>query len=450
MKSEGEVRLTIGDSGYTPPFVTAERVAGYLQNIHLADEINNFAIQIFPGAPEIWVEDGNEDRDIDLTEWMRETAKRVKLYPAMQIALRETLGYGCSVKSPGYARINGKFDMTELRNLPAETFAVYPGHGTTTNSLMPGIVVNGDDTEVWQTEGLDFVKSTQIRNFTLITEPTAPKPAGRAYCLPCYAVLGAINHANKAADQQVARVGAPLIFPQVSGAITPDLKAWGDAFLKKWGKNTGFVIPPGITFPDVKLKESDSAEKRLSMLIEWIKSYFNPTTVMKQAGTTIGGTDSGAAEIWANFIAGTQAWLESAFEELFKPLLAANGYEDRYVRIRFKRPSAKRMEEVREQLKIGIAAGKLTTLEIRRNLTELDLDDTTPELIAELDAMPAAPGFAQATIGQGTPNEDLLAAENVQEETGAEEKAARELERKLKMIDDRASAALKKIIGASK
>jgi ribosomal protein L12E/L44/L45/RPP1/RPP2 len=171
---------------------------------------------------------------------------------------------------------------------------------------------------------------------------------------------------------------------------------------------------------------------------------------MKQAGTTIGGTDSGAAEIWANFIAGTQAWLESAFEELFKPLLDANGYTDRYVRIRFKRPAAKRLEEVREQLKIGIAAGKLTTTEIRRNLTELDLDDTTPELIAELDAVPEVPGLTAPTQrAAGAQDEDLLAAKNAQEETSAEERAARDLERKLKMIDDRAAAALKKIIGAS-
>ena len=137
--------------GYNAPVVTPERAMQYLKNIHAATQLENLQVQIFPGPPEIWVEDEKGEVDAALTSEMKKTAEKVGLYPAMQIAWYECMGYGCSVKSPGYARENGKLNLVEIRNLPAFRFSQYPGVGDIQNELMPGIVVNAaGETEAYQ------------------------------------------------------------------------------------------------------------------------------------------------------------------------------------------------------------------------------------------------------------------------------------------------------------
>lgn len=66
-------------------------------------------------------------------------------------------------------------------------------------------------------------------------------------------------------------------------------------------------------------------------------------------------------------------------------MLAANGYENRFVRIRFKRPELDRSAEVREQIKVGIEGKAITIEEIRDNLVELNLKDTDDEIIKKLE-----------------------------------------------------------------
>jgi hypothetical protein len=430
---QGEQSLTISDSGYIPPSVTPERVAQYLKNVHLANPINNILVQIFPGAPEVWVEDVDGEVDDELTSWIKETAERVTLYPSMKIAWYEHCSHGCSVKSPGYSRRGGRLEMTELRDLPAVSFHQYPGHGDVTNSLMPGIIYHNGEVEVWQTVG-NMLQQQRIDNYAIIMEPTGPKPAGEAYAMPVYPVIAAINHTNKAADQQVYRVGAPSIFLKLESTMTDEMKTYTDSFLKKWGKNTGFVLPKELTPIDPKFRESDSAEKRLTQLVQWVDSYFNPTTVLKQSGgTSIGSSDKGSAQIWANFIGGQQAWIEEAFEEFFKPLLASNGYEDRYVRIQLKRPELDRSAEIREQIETGLRAKAITVEEVRNNLKELELSETTPELQVMLKEQYKSP-VAAGLFG------------NVGELPG-EEEAMQKTEARLKEINDRTKAAILKLAG---
>jgi len=323
--------------------------------------------------------------------------------------------------------------MTELRDLPAVSFHQYPGHGDVTNSLMPGIIYHNGEVEVWQTVG-NMLQQQRIDNYAIIMEPTGPKPAGEAYAMPVYPVIAAINHTNKAADQQVYRVGAPSIFLKLESTMTDEMKTYTDSFLKKWGKNTGFVLPKELTPIDPKFRESDSAEKRLTQLVQWVDSYFNPTTVLKQSGgTSIGSSDKGSAQIWANFIGGQQAWIEEAFEEFFKPLLAANGYEERYVRIQLKRPELDRSAEIREQIETGLRAKAITIEEVRNNLKELELSETTPELQIALKEQYKSP-VAAGLFG------------NVGELPG-EEEAMQKTEARLKEINDRTKAAILKLAG---
>ena len=146
----------------------------------------------------------------------------------------------------------------------------------------------------------------------------------------------------------------------------------------------------------------------------------------------MGASDKGASQIWANYIGGTQAWIEHAYEEFFKPLLEANGYENRFVKIRLKRPELDRSEEMREQIKVGVEAKAIDKEEIRDNLSELKLKDTTPELLTALDEQYKAPTITG--FGNAVPAEQLRIEDKTQKNI---EKAYSKAEKRLiKLLED--------------
>ena len=428
--AEGDEHVILSANTATiPQTITPQRAYKYLQNIHLSTQIENLRVQVFPGRPTVWVEDENGEHDEDLTTWIKTTFEKCRIYPAMMITWFECIGFGASVKSIGYKRNGGRLELAEVRNLPAITFSQYPSYGEVQNPLMPGIVLtDGGAVEVWQNTDAGL-KQTKITNATIITDPTAPQPAGEAYAAPVYPVIAAIDFANKAVDQQVNRVGAPSIFPMLE-STTAGLETWAKKFVKEWGKNTSFVIPPGVSFPDVHIRESTTAAARLEMLIKWIESYFNPTTVLKKGDNNIGASDKGAAQIWANFIGGQQAWIEEAFEDIFRPLMDANGYENRFIRIQLRRPELDRSAEKREQIKIGIEGKAITTEEIRRNLSELELSELNDDIKKELEEQYSAP--SSSLFGN-------VVGEDIERRTArrleaAHRKAEREIEKLAKKI----------------
>jgi len=432
-KAEGDELAISGfyGGGYTAPVITPTRAMQYLKNVHTATQLENLQVQVFPGPPDVWVEDETGEQDEDKTKELKETFEKVRGYASMQISWYEVMGLGASVKSSGYTRSGGPLNITEIRNLPAFRFSQYPGIGDIQNELMPGIVVNdAGETEVYQTSS-DGMTQTKITNYHIITEPTAPQPAGEAYILPIYPIIAAIDHANKAADQQVDRIAAPSIFAQLEEQ-NAQVAAWAKTFVKKWGKDTSFVIPRGVTFPDVKIRETRTAEDRLNMLVKWIENYFNPTTVL-QKGNSMGASDQGAARIWANYIAGTQSWIEGAYEEFFQPLLTANGYDNLYVRIRLKRPELDRSSEIREQIKVGIEGKAITTEEIRDNLSELVLKDTDDALLTMLGEQYAS-AITPSPFGNVVPAEQLKKEETTEKRINrAHNKAEKRL---LKLIGE--------------
>ena len=72
----------------------------------------------------------------------------------------------------------GKYRVSEIRNLPSESFCMFQ-NGTIVNPLMPGIVTVGDETEVYQ-----YIEDTgatlRIDNFTIVRDESTPYPSGQS------------------------------------------------------------------------------------------------------------------------------------------------------------------------------------------------------------------------------------------------------------------------------
>jgi hypothetical protein len=107
-KAEGEVSFQSSENAYTAPKITPETARNYFeQNIHLATQIVNLLPQVFPGAPDIYVEDRDLERVDDLSRWIARTAESVGVYPSMKASWIDTMSHGCSVKSAGMSSGTG-------------------------------------------------------------------------------------------------------------------------------------------------------------------------------------------------------------------------------------------------------------------------------------------------------------------------------------------------------
>ncbi len=414
--SEGEAIAT-GYGREVPEKVTAENIPKFVNNIHYADNKQNLMIQIFPSPPEIWTTGPDGETDEDRTSRDKETFEAVRGYAAMQIAVSDILDYGASVKSPGIARIDGEYTLAEIRNLPARSLALNPGSGRAVNPLMPGITVRDGETEVYQ---FDASRGTtqQIWNFVIVKQAETPEPSGKAYSLPIYPVIAEIDFANKAATQQVNRVGAPIIMPKANDEISADdyrdLIEWHRKFGTKWGKDTSFLIPPGVEFPDLKIKEGTTARDFVEERVRWVRFFFNPTTDLDSSGTAIGASDSGRMEIWANYIASWQSLAETWLERLFDACHAYNGRDGYHTHIQLKRPSVDRSAAKLQYIQGLVSAKAITVEEIRDNATDiLDLRETSAEMLLQLrEQYPASSMvglFGNTTEGFTRPEDQIMA-----------------------------------------
>ena len=76
-KAEGDsIGYTAGGK-YSAPAITPDRAAQYMKNVHLATQVETMQVQLFPGAPDVWVEDVDEVLDEKLTDWMRAMFNRL-------------------------------------------------------------------------------------------------------------------------------------------------------------------------------------------------------------------------------------------------------------------------------------------------------------------------------------------------------------------------------------
>lgn len=434
IKPQAATGRTITPSTYvydTVAKVNTETVPKYIQNIHYADNKQNLMMQVFPGPPEITVKDDAGEIDEELTARTIAAFERIGGYAAMQITVSDILDYGASVKSPGIERRNGEYELTEVRNLPAKSFSMSNG-GYIVNPLMPGISIDmAGNIVVYQYDPATGISET-ITNYVIVKRPEAPEPAGIAYCLPVYAILAEIDFANKAAIQQVNRIGAPIFLPKAIDSISSEdyaeLVNWHKQMARTWGPQTSHLLPPGIEFPDLRIHEGTTARDFIDTRVRWISAFFNPTTDLDVSGTALGATDSGRMEIWANYIISWQRLAETWLERLFNICHEYNGRDGYHTHIELRRPGIE-MSALRLQYIQGLVAAKaITTEEIRDNARDvLALRTTDADVLLQLrEQYPAASvmglfGNTTEDVPNFTRPEDRIMAETEQKMIRANE-----------------------------
>ena len=400
-ESEG---LVSGGVRHLPKKVTVETVREWTNSVYLAKNIKDFSVQIYPEPPTITVINDDKEEEVpELTKEIAQNFKDVRAWSAIQNVYPDIGFWGASLNSIGRARIDGKWTITEIRHLPAESFTGYQA-GTVINPLLPGITLDSDGKPMFFQTDYETYQTKLLSNVTSITDLSTPKYAGKAICYPLYRLMATIELVDTALCQQVNRIGAPTIMPQVTPDYTPrpskdEIKTWFDAFAKRWGKDSAFVIPPWATFPELRIRESTTAADLKAVLVKYINDYFNPLSAFQSETSTLGSSDSTRGQVYADYIRSLQEMSVEWLEREYNTILEMNGYVNHSCHIELKRPTVDKTSAKLEQIKVGIAGRSLTKAEIRNNLNDLDLMETTPELELALEKeYQAAGGFSFGNV----------------------------------------------------
>ncbi len=400
-ESEG---LVSGGVRNLPKKVTVETVREWTNSVYLAKNIKDFGVQIYPEPPTITVINDDKEEEVpELTKEIAQNFKDVRAWSAIQNVYPDIGFWGASLNSIGRARVNGKWTITEIRHLPTESFTGYQA-GTIINPLLPGITLDSDGNPMFFQTDYETYQTKLLTNVTSITDLSTPKYAGKAICYPLYRLMATIELVDTALCQQINRIGAPTIMPQVNPDYTPkptkaDITTWFAAFAKRWGKDSAFVIPPWATFPDLKIRESTTAADLKAVLVKYINDYFNPLSAFQTETQGLGSSDYTRGQVYADYIKSLQEMSVEWLEREYNTILEMNGYVNHSCHIELKRPTVDKTSAKLEQIKVGIAGKSLTKAEIRNNLTELDLLETTQELELALEKeYQAAGGFSFGNV----------------------------------------------------
>ncbi len=423
-----------------PKKVTVETVREWTNSVYLAKNVKDFGVQIYPEPPTITVLNDDKNEEVpELTKEIAQNFKDMRAWSAIQNVYPDIAFWGASLNSIGRARVNGKWTITEIRHLPAESFTGYQA-GTIINPLLPGITIDSDGEPMFFQTDYETYQTKLLTNVTSITDLSTPKYAGKAICYPLYRLMATIELVDTALCQQVNRIGAPTIMPQVNPDHTPkptkdEINAWFTAFAKRWGKDSAFVIPPWATFPDLKIRESTTAADLKAVLVKYINDYFNPLSAFQSETSTLGSSDSTRGQVYADYIRSLQEMSVEWLEREYNTILEMNGYVNHSCHIELKRPTIDKSSAKLEQIKVGIAGKSLTKAEIRNNLNDLELQETTPELELALEKeYQAAGGFGFGNVA------------DVENFTSPEEKIMSDTEKQIIELNRKAMEGIYKIM----
>lgn len=422
-QEQGVVYLSSLGSVYHSSTVDGLRIAKIRNNIYWADTVNKLEQLIFQVKPAIKVlnpEEKKDDRTTKLEKSYRKMLKApdVQFWGKIPMSWKDTAEWGGSVFNPVWKNEGNEYVLKKLRHLQSESFIIQPyARPVIYSNILKGIVPGPDDTlEFYQTiNAIDAAVlspssiqnlQTKLENIFFVKQPTSEGVSGTPLLLPMVPVISMLDFSWQAQIQKVNRIGAPLLFLEISNAQGDDI-AYGNKFLANWGKNTSYPIRSNFKLIIPDLKDNSSALDTIDALAKLTMRFQTPASMISKDGSLIGGSSKPELEMVYNYIKRQHEWLTDAWEPLLQVKLDADGYEGYTVSIDFASPSLDKSELYINLIKTGFETRTITLNERRglakqagANIEELD-DAGKLALEEEYAKVPAAtpnPAFQKAAI----------------------------------------------------
>lgn len=238
----------------------------------------------------------------------------------------------------------------------------------------------------------------------LIRKDTAARIAGTSRAAYMVPLIKMRRFCADSQMQKVNRIASPIFFVKVTNPVGDD-KAYAQALLKNWGKDTAFQLRTNMEVVTLDLTDNETALNTIHWLEGRIEAPFRGASNLDKEGGSIGGNAAAQKDESDDWVAGQRTIVEDAFESLLQQYLDLNGY-DGYtaeLQIAVKRSAPGDLEL--RQAQLGYQSRALSVNEVRERLGAPEISD---EEIAELAGQWAAVAPVKDVTVAGVPADEFM------------------------------------------
>jgi hypothetical protein len=395
-KEQGDIYISSTGAYFKAPDITVERLIDFKKNVYAQGLMLKQMHLIFNDECGYEVLDSNGNQYEDLEQDIKRmcSAKEVSLWTKIKMAWSDHFWFGAAFQNEvwNYAE-NNIYTMQKLRHLPAESFNFPPENAPLDiySELLQGIILNTkNEIEFWQTIEARG-KPQQLKNITMIKEPTSTKLAGESVILPIIPIISMLKFVWDTQIQQANRTGAKILFIKVikpqkandSNNNVGDME-YAKLVLQKWGKNVAYTLRENMEIIDPKIKDDSNNLEIIAALNQMLLDYISPIGFLTSGndGAKLGGSDAQRERMVQRWIKSTHDWLEVEYSYMLQPYLTVNGYKDFTIKVHIPLPEIDMSELNIKRAEAGAKNKALFANEIR---ALLGVEELSEERLAELE-----------------------------------------------------------------
>lgn len=396
-KEEGESIVSTGDF-YTAPEITVATILNLIDDIYVQGVLKKQRNLIFNEKYSVKVietKTGNVDEDLSKQMFAMCESKNVRIWAKMQKSYDDSFIWGISPYNPVWgvdpeAETN-EIRLLKLRHMPPETFKTEPdGQDEIFSPILRGIVPDKDGELEFHQEPKADETPKLLKNVFYVKNPADRGFAGDPLIVPMVGILGMLGFTWNTQMEQVNRVGAKVLFMQVSNPTKASVNEFqslehANKILSQWGKDTAFTIPDNFNPVDLKLTDDSNNLEIIDALSNLIMEYVTPASFISAGQETrLGGNDNAQKELLDNYIRGVHSWIADQFEMLLMRYLEYNQYTGYEVQIDIPIPSHDSREDIRKDAQTLFLTQAADETQIRKLFTHLNLPELTEDELTEL------------------------------------------------------------------
>jgi len=412
-----------GDNPWDIADLDIEKINKYKSDVYAEKIANNLSNLVFQGPYILNVLDPKGNSREDIAEWFRVMLQDIDFEEKLNTDWNALVTYGSFIFSDTIEEKDGKIQVTEIRDLPPETFGTAGSYNTDAvyGKILKGIVRESDGTiHYWQDQQTGTVEIIPCHHFK------SPKYSynvdGIPLLAPVYKLIPKLGFAWDGLMQANGRANALFIRDnKQTGGVMPDNKTsrWGyiNTILKTLNRNNWFGLPAEMEPVELKGPVSKISIDTIELLTKLIIGLYSSSDfVSKGDGTLIGGSTTGETNLFKNSIIGLQNKLLKPWIIYFNQILEWNMFTGFKVELLLPEPEFKNEElDFQKGLEIlkaytekGAVIGSMN--EVR---TFWGLEDADPEFLTK-----AGQEWSEATVKQESEpiEEEVPEKEGIQEE----------------------------------
>lgn len=406
-KEDGIVYVSQSGVFWSEPDVTVETIMEALSDEFLREQLDKASSKIFNGMYSLNVRDQDGETDDEVTDRLKVMIERPRcaMWSRMKQSWEDMWVMGAFIFRPVWRRIGSEMVLDAIMRLPPESFAAAGSDSTVFGELLQGVALNDSgEMEFWQTQDFSQDPVKLKPGVMLFKDPASSRLAGTSRAAYMVPLIKMRRFCADSQMQKVNRIASPIFFVKVTNPVGDD-KAYAQALLKNWGKDTAFQLRTNMEVVTLDLTDNETALNTIHWLEGRIEAPFRGASNLDKEGGSIGGNAAAQKDESDDWVAGQRTIVEDAFESLLQQYLDLNGY-DGYtaeLQIAVKRSAPGDLEL--RQAQLGYQSRALSVNEVRERLGAPEISD---EEIAELAGQWAAVAPVKDVTVAGVPADEFM------------------------------------------